>query len=30
LYLSVANLAPRGEVGGEREPEVGWGERARD
>ncbi len=26
LYLSVAKLAPRGELGGEREPERGWGE----
>ena len=30
LYLSVASLAPRGEAGGEREPELRWGERARD
>jgi hypothetical protein len=30
LYLSVAKLAPRGELGGGREPELGWGERARD
>jgi hypothetical protein len=30
LYVSVANLAPRGEVGGEREPERGWRDRARE
>ena len=29
LYLSVATFAPRGESGGGREPEIGWGERAR-
>ena len=29
LYLSVANLAARGEVGGGREPVSAWGERAR-
>ena len=29
LYLSVATFAPRGEGGGGREPEIGWGERAR-
>ena len=30
LYLSVATFAPRGESGGGREPEIGWGERARN
>ena len=29
LYLSVATFAPRGEGGGGREPEIGWGDRAR-
>jgi hypothetical protein len=30
LYLSVAKLAARGELGGGREPVSAWGERARD
>jgi Glutathione S-transferase, N-terminal domain len=30
LYLSVAKLAARGELGGGREPVSPWGERARE
>jgi hypothetical protein len=30
LYLLVAKLATRGELGGGREPVCAWGERARD
>jgi hypothetical protein len=30
LYLSIASFAPWGEAGGEREPGLGWGDRARD